>query len=110
MNTNAQTLTETNGSPMLGLLLLIGMALWCWFSSGPLFLRWPLVVLIVLMTSGHWLGGIIGAYAGALAGPLLLFLIMIAGFMVMLRGFGWRPRRQYQADYRYRRGWHGNRW
>ena len=101
---------ETTGSPMLGLLLLIGVAFWCWFSSGPLFLRWPLVVLIVLMTSGHWLGGIIGAYAGALAGPVLLFLIMIAGFMVMLRGFGWRPRRQYQADSRYRRGWHGNRW
>lgn len=107
---NPQNTPIEISSPALGLLLLIGMALWCWFSSGPLFLRWPLVVLIVLMTSGHWLGGIVGAYAGALAGPVLLFLIVIAGFMVVLRGLGWRPRRPYQADYRYRRGSHGNRW
>ena len=37
---------------MLGLLLLIGLACWCWFSTGPLFLRWPLVVLIVLIILG----------------------------------------------------------
>jgi len=107
---SAQTFTETNGSPMLGLLLLIGMALWCWFSFGPLFLRWPLVVLIVLMTSGHRLGGVIGAYAGALAGPVLLFMIVIAGIMIIIRGFVWRPRRRFDDDYRYGRGGHDRRW
>lgn len=101
---------ETNANSIFGLLLLIGVACWCWFGRGPLFLRWPFVVLIVLVTSGHWLGGIVGVYASALAGPVLLFLVVIAGFMLMLRGFGWRPRRHYPRDFRYRRGWHANRW
>jgi len=106
---NPNTPIETTGSPMLGLLLLIGMACWCWLGRGPLFLRWPLVVLIVLMTSGHALGGVVAELVGALAGPILLFAIVIAGFLVMLRGVGWRPRR-HDDYYRYGRGWHDRRW
>jgi len=107
---NVQSLDQTNGTPMLGLLLLIGMAFWCWFSSGPLFLRWPLVVLIVLVTSGHWLGGIVTAYAAVFAGPILTLLIIFAGLMIMIRGIGCRPRNRYYRDNRYRRGWYGDRW
>lgn len=91
---------------MLGLVLMIGFACWCWIGRGPLVFRWPLIVLIVLMTSGHWLGEIIGAYVSAFAGPLLLFVIVMAGFMVMLRGIGWRPQRHYHRDNHHRRGWY----
>ena len=109
---NPQIFTPDASNGALGLLLVIGLACWCWFSSGPLFLRWPLVVLIVLMTSGHWLGGVVGAYVGALAGPILLLLIVFAGLMIMLRGLGLRGRSRNNRDYRYngRRGWYGDRW
>jgi len=107
---DAQTISASSGSPALGLLLLIGAAFWCWFRSGPLFLRWPLVVLIILMTSGHWLGGIVGAYVGTLAGPILVILIMFAGLMIMVRGLGGRRRGPNYRDYRYGRGRYGDRW
>jgi len=100
---------ESTSSPMLGLLLLIGLAYWCWLSRGPRFLRWPLVILIVMITSGHQLGGIVSAYAGALAGPILLLLIVSAGLMIMIRGLGWRPRGRSYRDNRYGRGWYDNR-
>ena len=109
---NAQPISDASGGSALGLLLLIGLACWCWFSSGPLFLRWPLVVLIILMTSGHWAGSIIGAYVNALAAPVLTLLIVFAGLMIMIRGIGGRGRGRNNPDYRYngRRGWYGDRW
>jgi len=85
---------------MIALLLFIGLAWWCWLSSGPRFLRWPLVVLIVLITSGHQLGGIVSAYAGALTGPALLLLVMFAGIMIILRGFGGHRRHQSHRNWR----------
>lgn len=99
MNQAQTSLSAAHGNPMLALLLFIGLAWWCWLSSGPRFLRWPLVVLIVLITSGHQLGGIVSAYAGAFVGPVLLLLIVFAGIMIILRGGGGRAR-QYQRNWR----------
>ncbi len=97
------------GSSPLGLLLIIGLGCWCWLGRGPRFLCWPLVVALVLMTSGHWAGGIVGNCVDALAGPVLTLLIVFAGVLIILRGFGFRSRRP-QRPY-YREGWWRNdRW
>ena len=69
--------------------------------------------MLVLMTSGHCLGGIVAAYANILAGPVITLLIMGVGLMIMLRGLGWQARgryHQYSRYNRYGRGWHGDRW
>ena len=65
-------------------------------------LRWPLMVLIVLVTSGHQLGSEVASGANTLAATLLPFLLVIAGIVIMLRGgFRRRPRPPYH--YRERR-------
>ena len=105
-----QTLPSESGGCGVALLLLLGMAFWCWFSSGPYFLRWPLVVLIVLITSGHSLGGVVANVIAPLAGPILTLLIMFAGLMIMIRGFGGRSRRRYYGDDWRRGGRYDDRW
>lgn len=85
---------------MLGIVLIIALACWSWFGNGPRFLRWPSIVVLLLMTSGHPIGGIVGAYVGAFAAPVLTLLIMLCGIMIILRGSGWRPRRRDYRDYR----------
>lgn len=108
---NAQSLPDASGHSTMGLLILIALACWCWFGHGPRFPRWPLVVLIILITSGHWLGGIAAVYLGMFAGPLLTLFFVWLGLWLMVRGLGWRPRRRYHHDYHHeRRGWHGARW
>lgn len=82
---------------MLGIVLIIALACWSLFGNGPRFLRWPSIIVLLLMTSGHPIGGIVGAYVGAFAAPVLTLLIMLCGIMIILRGSGWRPRRR---DYR----------
>jgi len=73
-------------------------------------LRWPLVVLIVLVTSGHQLGSEVASGANTLAASLLPFIFVIVGVLVMLRGgFGRRGRRSYDT-YRERRYRHDRRW
>ena len=96
----------------LAVLLVIGFACWCWLGAGPRCCRWPLVVILVLMTSDHWAESIVGTYVNALASPVLTLLIMFAGLMFMLRGLGLRGRGRNNPDYRYngRRGWYGDRW
>lgn len=92
---------------MLLLILLISLACWCWFGAGPFFLRWPLVVLLVLLTSGHQMGAVVGSYLEVLAEPLLVFGIVLLGLWIMVRGiFG---RRRADHNYHNRRGWHGDR-
>jgi hypothetical protein len=92
---------------MLGLILLIALACWCWIGFGPRFLRWPCIVVILLMTSGHQLGGMVAAYVEAFSEPALTLLIMFIGLMIILRGFGWRSRRR---DYYRDEGWFRDRW
>ena len=92
---------------MLGFLLVVGLALWSWLGNGPRFLRWPLVIVFLLMTFGREYGGIASAQLDALAAPVLTLAIMVAGFLIILRGFGWRPRRR---RYRYERRWYDDRW
>ena len=70
---------------------------------------WPLVVILVLFTSGHWAGDIVSTYVGALAEPVLTLLIMVGGLLIILRGFGFRRRRTYRPDYR-EGWWRNDRW
>jgi len=108
MNEAPASLSSLGCGP-LGLLLVIGLCCWCWLGRGPRVLGWPLVVILVLMTSGHWAGGIVSAYVGALAKPVLTLLIVVAGLMIILRGFGVRSRRPYRPDYR-EGWWRNDRW
>lgn len=95
---------------MIGILLLVALAIWCWLFEGPRFLRWPLVVLIVLTTSGHQLGSEVAAGTNVLAATLLPFLLVIAGILIMLRG-GFRRRYHRPYDrYRERRYRHDRWW
>ncbi|MEM6915003.1 MAG: hypothetical protein AAF491_00450 [Verrucomicrobiota bacterium] len=94
---------------MIGFLCLIGLAVWCWLYEGPRFLRWPVIVLLVLMTSGHQLGESVAASADALAAILLPFLLLIVGLLVMLRG-GRRRRTRSPYHYRERRYRHDRWW
>ena len=105
---------------MMLTVLFILVALWCWFGRGPYFLRWPAVLLTILLTSGHPLGGILGGMFDGLAEPLLVLFFLILGFSMMLRGlFGQSHRRHrgfghlphghhHHRNYR-RRGWY-DRW
>jgi hypothetical protein len=99
---NEQISTNTSGSGALALLLVIGLGCRCWLSWGPRFLRWPLLALLVRMTTGHWMGSIEAADMDALAEPVLTLMIVVAGLLIMLRGVGCRPRRNYYRD-RWRR-------
>lgn len=71
---------------MLAILLFIALACWCWRGTGPYFLRWPLVVIVVALTSGHPVIAFFGEGFEALAGPLLTLLIMMLGLWIMLGG------------------------
>lgn len=95
---------------MIGLLLLASLAIWCWIFEGPRMLRWPLVVLIVLITSGHQLGSEVASGANTLAATLLPFLLVIVGILVMLRGGFRRHHRRPYDTYRERRYRHDRRW
>jgi hypothetical protein len=94
---------------MLALLLIIALACWCWFGSGPVFLRWPAVIVLVLLTSGHTAGAAFGNYVDGLAGPILVLAIMAIGLSMMLRPHIRRRYRDYplhrRPKYRY-----GNHW
>lgn len=105
----AQTSFSAASCSPLGLLLLIGLCCWCWLGRGPRILAWPLVVVLVLMTSGHWAGGFVGSYVDALAEPVLTLLIVLAGLLIILRGFGFRPRRPERPYYR-EGWWRNDRW
>lgn len=74
-------------------------------------LRWPMVVLVVLLTSGHWAGNVVGAYLDVLAQPLLTLLLMLLGLWIIIRGVVGHQREPYQREhYRHGRDWHDRRW
>lgn len=91
---------------MLSLVLIALLVCWCWFGMGPPFMRWPAVVLLLLLLSNNSIGRFVAEHAEALAGPLLTLLIMLGGLMLIFRGVGWRPRPRY---YRYGR-WYDRHW
>jgi len=72
---------------MIGFLLLLALAGWCWFGYGPRFLRWPALVLLALVTSRHALGESLAHSLDALAGAALPIVIVAIGIWVMMRGF-----------------------
>ena len=95
-------------SGLIGLILVAAFTFWCWFGRGPRALCWLSLIVLVLMTSGHWVGNLLGVYISSLAGPLLPLFIVGLGLMIMLRGFGVRRRRQ---PYGYGRRWgRDDRW
>ena len=72
------------------LLVTVALSLWCWLGRGPYFLRWPLVVILVMITSGHSLGRIVSYEMESLMGLILPLLIMLGAGAMIFRGF--RPR------------------
>ena len=80
---------------MLSILLLLALSCWCWFGHGPYFLRWPALLVAVLLTSGHPVGGPLGLFLEAIAPAILTLVIALAGLLIILRGAfgGWRSRR-----------------
>lgn len=81
---------------MILTVLFLLVALWCWFGRGPYFLRWPAVVLIILFTSGHPLGGMLGGMLDGFAEPLLTLFFMILGFSFIVRGVFGRSHRRHR--------------
>jgi hypothetical protein len=94
---------------MIGFLMLLALAGWCWFGYGPRFLRWPVLVLLVLVTSRHALGESLAHSLDALAGSVLPILIVAIGIWVMTRGFLTESHRS-QRYRRWRDGSTGRRW
>ena len=99
---------------MLSTFLCIAVACWCWFGNGPYFLRWPAVLMVVVLTSGHPLAAMLGPEMEQLAAPLLTLLFMIFGLSIILRGIFGRSwgRDPYRSSYngRYGRGVRHDRW
>jgi hypothetical protein len=90
-----QLAADASGNDFIALLLIIALAAWCWLGSGPLFLRWPSVVVLVLLTSGHTAGTAISGYLDKIAGPVLVLVIMAIGLSMMLRPHMRRRYRDY---------------
>lgn len=84
---------------MMLTVLFLFIALWCWFGRGPYLLRWPALLGVVAMTSGHPLAAMLGKDLEPLAAPLLTLFFMILGLSIMLRGvFGPSRRRHHYHD------------
>jgi len=92
MNQPPDSIPISNCSPV-GLLLIIGLLCWCWLGNGFRCLRWPLLILLGILVTDNWFGGIAGGYVDAVANPILVLLIMLAGISIMFRGFRRTPRR-----------------
>jgi hypothetical protein len=91
------------------ILLSLIVAVWTWLGTGPRLLRWPSLLGLVLLTSGHPLGQALVANTEVLAAPLLTLLIMGFGIKLMLGGGAAARRRDSYARYleerRYRDRW-----
>lgn len=93
-------------------LLFLALACWCWLGQGPYFLRWPAVVIVVILTSGHPLAGMAGEDFEQLVWPLLTLFFALLGLWIIIRGVFGPPRpRHYHHHPRYGRyGRYGRRW
>lgn len=98
-----------SGSP-LALLLVVVFTCWCWLGGGPWSLRWIALIVLVLMSSGHPIGHLIGSHLAVVARPLLALVFVFLGFAIILRGFGWLPRRRWRHPRYGRRWWYDDRW
>lgn len=105
-------LTPRVTNAMLPILIFGFIAIWCWFGTGPLFLRWPAVVVVVALTSGHPLASVFGEGSEELIWPLLNLLIALFGLWIVVRGVFGGPRRRchYHHDRYHRYGRYGRRW
>lgn len=98
-------------NPLFISLLLVTLAFCCWFGYGPRGLCWPLVALVVLITSGHDFGKVAVTHLKVFAGPLFTLFLMLFGLRLLFRGIGWHPRRYHHRDHnRYGRRRHDDRW
>lgn len=77
------------------LLLCIFLAIWCWLGRGPYFLRWPAILMVVLLTSGHPLISVVDSEFGGILGPLLSLFFAIFGLTIIFRGIFGGSRRRY---------------
>jgi hypothetical protein len=110
---------------MMITILFLLVALWCWFGRGPYLLRWPALLGVVALTSGHPLAALLGEDLEPLAQPLLALFFAILGLTIIFRAVFGPSRGRYHYDdgplgywhhhhrrygNRYGRRWHNDRW
>lgn len=97
--------TEASGNGFVALLLLLGVAGWCWLGRGPLCLRWPALAALLVVLPGT--RSFMSSLAGAFAGPMLLLLILIFAMNMMVRGRVGSRRSRYYDELRRKERWYG---
>jgi hypothetical protein len=85
--------------------IVVALAYWCWFKRGPFWLRWPSVVILILVTSGNSLGAVLGQMLSPFAGPALILLIIGIALFTMIGGFSRRSSWRRDSRYDRRGGW-----
>ena len=95
---------------MLAIILFLALACWCWFGQGPYFLRWPAVVIVVALTSGHPLAQVLGKDFEQLIWPLLALFLALLGLWIIIRGVFCPPGRRYHHHHHDHYGRYGRRW
>lgn len=96
---------------MMALLILVSVAIWSWLGRGPIFFRWPALVGLTLLTSGHPLGIALARVLDGMAEPLLALFFVFLGISIILKPiFGGSRRRytprRYDDPRREGRGWY----
>ena len=79
-----QLATDASGNGFIALLLFAGLAVWSWLGRGPRCLRWPALVALLIAFPGA--GTLLTSYFSALAGPVLMLMILVFAMMMMIRG------------------------
>ncbi len=75
--------------------LFLALAGWCWLAGGPAFLRWPALLLVVVVSSGHPVAAVIAEQGDPWAARLLPILLFLAALRLLLRQRKSRPRRSF---------------
>lgn len=89
-------------------ILFLFVAFWCWFGRGPYLLRWPALLGVVVLTSGHPLAAMLGEDLAPLAGPLLTLLFAILGLTIIFRALSGSSSRGYRYHDDSTGYWHGH--
>lgn len=100
---------------MISFILVLVIAFWSWFGYGPRLLRWPSVVVLILLTSGHPLGQNLAGVLDSTTVVLLPLAVALLGIWIMVRGLFPRGARRHRPgwqrdDYERGRRWWDERW
>lgn len=81
-----EPLFNSPGFSSLGLLMLMILTCYFWMSDGGKELKVPLLILVIVVSSGHPLGTTIGNYFGLLALPFVVLAALSYGIWYL--GYG----------------------